>query len=88
MDIYDFIKSRDVANHCRVIGHEFNSIEMAVIINKNSWHKTLAQKHKAYREIITNSPDMHFHESLNIKKKDSLHRFLQDLIAWELKLRT
>ena len=45
MNIYDYFKSADVAEHCKSIGHRFNTIEMAWIIDKSD--KTINQRCKA-----------------------------------------
>ena len=83
MDIYSFINSRDIAEHCRKIGHEFTPLEMAVIICKSL--VPLKQRHEAYREIIANYPDMPFHKSVDFKIKDSLHHYLRKLVDLEEK---
>ena len=57
MNIYDFFNSPDVAEHCQSIGHQFNPIEMAVMIDKSE-SRSLAEKHAAYRTIIAQYPDM------------------------------
>ena len=49
MNIYDFFKSPDIAAHCKKIGHEFNSLEMAVIVDISG--KPLKDKFAAWREI-------------------------------------
>lgn len=57
MDIYSMINSRDIAEHCRKINHQFNALETAFIVY---WPKFLAlrEKHKAYRHIIETMPDV------------------------------
>ena len=56
MDIYSFIRSKDVAAHCREIGKTWNTYEMAVIIGRS--HRTIAEKHEAWCELIKSYPDM------------------------------
>ena len=56
MNIYSFIRSKDVAAYCREIGKTWNTYEMAVIIGRS--HRTIAEKHEAWRELIKSYPDM------------------------------
>jgi len=85
MDIYSFIPSRDIAEHCRTIGHEFTPLEIAVIIYHSK--KNLAERHKAWQEIINTMPDTKVIEWAESKRKqklyDSLHQFLQDYMRVE-----
>jgi len=83
MNIYSYIISPDIADHCQKIGHVFNSLEMAVIIAISE--KTIKEKHAAWREIIADYPDMPIHDSLNFDARKSLHDFLKELITWEEK---
>ena len=45
MNIYDYFKSADVAEHCKSIGHRFNTVEIAWIIDQSD--KTINQRCKA-----------------------------------------
>ena len=78
MNIYSYIQSPDIAAHCEKIGHTFNSLEMAVIIN--SCHRPTAEKHAGWREIIKEYPDMQVQvNDSDDKKCVSLH---ETLVAW------
>lgn len=79
MDIYSFINSPDIANHCRNIGHVFDSLEMAVLIAMSE--KTINEKNEAWQEIIAYYPDMPIRKRNGFKAKKSLHDYLQNLIA-------
>jgi hypothetical protein len=57
VNIYAFFNSPDVAEYCQSIGHSFNAVESAVMINQSD-SRTLAEKHAAYRTIIAEYPDM------------------------------
>jgi hypothetical protein len=81
MDIYSFIPSRDIEEHCRKIGRDFNPLECAVIISNSD--KTLAEKHAAYQYIIDNMLDMSIPESLHWHYHESLHDVLRSLLEWE-----
>lgn len=58
MDVYKFINSKDIREHCRKLGHKFNAIESAVLVWLGDWHHTLREKHLAWQEIIDTMPDM------------------------------
>ena len=45
MDIYGFMNSPDIAEHCRSIGHEFSPLDMAVLVAMSE--KTIKEKHEA-----------------------------------------
>lgn len=57
MDIYQFIDSKDIREHCRKLGHRFNTVESAYLVWQ-SRNTSLAEKHEAWREIIDTMPDM------------------------------
>lgn len=80
MNIFDYFHSRDIANYCKSIGHIFNSIEMAYIVDMSD--KTIKEKNLAFQEIIDTCPDMQFHESVDFKVKTSIHAYLRALIDY------
>ena len=81
MNIYNFFKSPDIVDHCEKIGHDFNSLEMAVIIDISS--RTLKDKFSAWREIIVEYPDMPIPASNGFSTaRDSLHDYLNEYIAY------
>lgn len=82
MDIYDFFNSKDVAAHCKSIGHTFNAAESAVMISQ-SVSRTLVEKHVAYREIVAECPDIEIPEGLNHGHIESFHAVLKEIIAYE-----
>ena len=84
MDIYSFIRSRDVAEYCRSIGKTWNPFEMAVIIGRSDRH-SLPDKHAAWHELIADYPDMEIptifaHDDVCYGR---LHQSLADLIDYE-----
>ena len=83
MNIYDYFNSRDIAEHCRKIGHVFSTLDMAVIVANSN--KTIREKHEAYREIIAGCPDMAVSERNCFDAQESLHNYLRELIDWEEK---
>jgi hypothetical protein len=81
MNIYDFFNSPDVAEHCQSIGQKWTPFEMAVIIGQSG--RTMTEKHTAWRELISDYPDMPTVPNHIIPAYDSLHKTLSDLIAYE-----
>lgn len=56
MDIYSFLNSRDIADHCRRIQKAWNPLEMALIISHSE--RPVLDKHEAWRELVSDYPDM------------------------------
>ncbi len=81
MNIYDYFYSSDIANHCKSIGHKFNSIETACIIDGSG--KTIKQKTLAFQELINNYPNMPFHKSVTFKEHTNIHDYLLALIEYQ-----
>jgi len=81
MDIYKFLNSKDIAEHCRNISHQFTSLEMAFIIYQSQ--ATLSEKHNALKEIINTMPDEEVSRRGRIPYYDSLHRLLMDYMEME-----
>lgn len=50
LDIYNYFNSKDIADHCRNIGHDFNPLEKTILIAMSN--KSLALRLSAYVEII------------------------------------
>ena len=85
MNIYDFFNSPDVAEHCQSLGHTFNAVESAIMINQSD-ARTLAEKHEAYKAIIAEYPDMELEEALNHGHIKSFHKALGDILTYEEKI--
>lgn len=84
MDIYSFINSPDVAAYCREINKVWNPFEMAVIISSSS--RPMADKHTAWREIISSYPDMPTPKNMHYNSYISLHQKLAEVIDYEERL--
>ena len=85
MDIYTFINSKAVANHCRRIKHQFNTIESAFLVQKSHRH-TISEKHIAFVQITATMPDMPFKQKHACDIEfDSFHEFLRQYMACENK---
>ena len=80
MDIYTYFNSSDIANYCKSIGHKFNTIEMAYIIDKSD--TSIKQKNIAFQELINSYPNMPFHKSVNFKGGSNIHDYLRELIKY------
>jgi hypothetical protein len=57
---------------------------MAVLVAVSD--KTIKEKHSAWREIITDYPDMPIHGNDCFDAKESLRDYLRELIAWDEKI--
>jgi hypothetical protein len=81
MDIYSFLNSKDIAEHCRKIGHAWTAFDMAVIIARSM--RSIPEKHAAWREIIANYPDIPTPENMHYDSYESLHKKLEEVIDYE-----
>ena len=79
MDIYSFFSSRDIADYCRSIGKTWTSFEMAALVD-SSYH-SISDKHTAWKEIITDFPDMPTPKNFYGDSSESLHKVLAEEIA-------
>ena len=75
MDIYAFLNSQDIAEHCKKLRHHFTAREMAYIIWSSN-HHTLDQKMLAWAEIINALPDEE-HKDFEYVDGHGLHHFLR-----------
>ena len=80
MDIYDFIRSSDVADHCRKIEKTWDTCEMAILISRCNLSKK--KKHKAWQELIDNYPDMPASPAFSYLADgfDSIHEKLKKIL--------
>jgi hypothetical protein len=85
MDIYSFFNSSDVARHCQSIGHTFNALECAVMINQSKT-RSLAEKHAAYRALIAEYPDMETPQDTDERPVKSFRESLGIIIEYQEKL--
>ena len=88
MDIYTFLNSRDIAEHCKKINKTWNPFEMAVIIGRSN--KPIHERHAAFREIITSYPDMPtprvlFSGTPEVRHESypSLHKKIEEFVSYE-----
>ena len=79
MNIYEFVNSRDIREHWQKIGFVPNALESAWLI----WQcntLTVAQRHSAWEEIISNMPDCPIPPSSHHPEQPSLKGYLRKLI--------
>lgn len=74
MDIYNFIRSHDVADYCRKINKTWNTFEMAIIIGHSYF--SADKKREAWRELIANYPDM---TTIPNRHKDNFNSIHEEL---------
>lgn len=56
MDVFDFINSRDVAQHLRDLGYKFSLLEKCFVISR-SYKATIKQKQMALKQILATEQD-------------------------------
>ena len=56
MDIYSFLNSKDIAEHCRRLQKAWTPLQMALIISRSD--RSVPDKHRAWQELISDYPDM------------------------------
>lgn len=79
MDIYKYIRSRDIREYNQKIEHRFTALESAFLV----WHNsdlTLEEKHKAWREIMRDMPDERVEYRGKSQCFDSLFALLEQFI--------
>ena len=82
MNIYDYFISPDIAAYCQEIRHEFNPLEMAVLVAISE--KTVKEKHDAWHKIIAEYPDMPIPKCyIWFSAKESLRAYLLEFMEWE-----
>lgn len=83
MDIYSYLNSKDVAAHCRNLGHRFNTIEAAFIIDRCR-RLSIRERHTAFRELMETMPDMMLPERVSYLVGDlDLFCCLEEKIRFE-----
>lgn len=85
-NIYSYMNSNAVAEHCRKIGHEFSPAECAYIANASEKHTT-AEKHAMFNYIIEAMPDeqIKLYARGGRYREASLHRTLEKYMKIENK---
>lgn len=86
MDIYSYLNSPDVAEHCRKLNHSFNALESAFIVN-DCRSVNIEEKHRLYSEIMNTMPDVTIRKHLYDEDNDpSFYNHLRKEIEREKSL--
>lgn len=85
MEPFDFINSKDIREHLRMIDYPFSPLEAAWLI----WqcrNATIGEKHRAWSELIETMPDCAIPERPWTKPQKSLQMFLKQYMGVENRL--
>ena len=80
MDVCRFINSKDVAEHLRAAGYQFNTFETVYFVEQFA-DATLDEKISAWKEIAETMPNCPTTWSPNYEKRGSTHSFLREYAA-------
>lgn len=80
--VLSFIKSKDIRNHLLNIGYNFSTLEKAFVIF-HADHKTLNEKHEAYKLLIETEKDTEIPKRWNTNYYPSLFELLNKYIQIE-----
>ena len=76
MDTYKLINSKAIQEHCRKIKYQFNILELAVLIYRNK-RMSIEKKISAYKELITDYPDMKMIKKYRPQNYDTVKDMIQ-----------
>ena len=85
MNIYKYIRSKDVREYNEKIGHKFTATESAFLVWLN-YEITLKEKHDAWREIMREMPDEEVPKRVNADYAPSLFALLNRFIEADNRL--
>ena len=85
MDALRFINSKDISNHLKEIGYQFNTLETSWLIYQCRT-ASLPEKIQAWWEVIDTMPDCSVERRLNCMAIESWHDFLKEYIALQERL--
>ncbi|MDO5296404.1 MAG: hypothetical protein Q4F00_07215 [bacterium] len=80
MNVLRFINSKDIANHLKEIGYQFNTLEASWLIYQCR-NASLQEKIQAWQEVIDTMPDFRVAKRCNCMEIASWHEFLREYIA-------
>ena len=80
MDIYKYIRSKDVREYNEKLGHKFNALESCFLVWRNP-DLTLNEKHRAFEQICLGMPDMEITQRNNVDYAPSLYELIAEFIA-------
>ena len=76
MDIYNLINSKAIQEYCRKIKHQFNILELAVLIYRNK-RISIKKKISTYKKLITDYPDMKMIKKYRPQNYDTAKEMIQ-----------
>lgn len=76
MDVYKYIRSKDVREYNKKIKHEFNTLESTFLVWRN-YDISLCEKHEAWRQICSEMPDTEIKKRLNVDYAPSLYELIE-----------
>lgn len=85
INIYKYIRSKDVREYNEKIGHKFTATESAFLVWLN-YEITLKEKHDAWREIMREMPDEEVPKRVNADYAPSLFALLNKFIEADNRL--
>ncbi len=88
MNVYQYLNSKDVAEHLEKIGFQFTSLEAARVI-ESCGHINLNEKHDAFRRLMEKMPDEEITlpaECGRAAEETTLHSLLKEYISAEEKM--
>ena len=80
MDVYKYIRSKDVREYNEKLGHKFNTLESCFLVWRNP-DLTLNEKHGAFEQICLEMPDMEISQRNNVDYAESLYELIAEFIA-------
>ena len=80
MDVYKYIRSKDVREYNEKIGYKFNALESCFLAWRNP-ELTLNEKHRAFEQICLSMPDMEIKQRHNVDYAPSLYELIAKFIA-------
>lgn len=84
MDLLPYVESRAIREHLAAIGHRFNSMEAAVLIQNNE-NLSPGERIQLWRQLLDHSEDMPLPVNDWFPKAMSLHEWLrEDIRCWEI----
>lgn len=84
MDIFRFINSRDIREHLKKTGYQFNTLETAWLVNQ-SRTATMQERFHAWEEIIATMPDCAPQRPQKTTPNSSFHALLREYIDLQKK---
>ena len=79
MNIYQYIRSKDVREYNEKIGHQFNALESCFLVWRNP-EIPLLEKHELWRQILLEMPDVAIKERRFVDSCDSLSELIEKFI--------